>query len=133
MAEFNELSRKAGDVGSAQPVRLSSKFSDLPVETGQAIAQLQLEAMEKAYENRFADGAAKFTLSKITTIPVELGAAAADIRLDGMRSAMFGFAWRWLLIGGAASCAVLLFGFGVSVAAIAVAASVPVSCVLVIL
>jgi hypothetical protein len=133
MDDRNELSNKIRTGAELESIRLSSSFSDLPVEAGEAIAQLQIEAMEKAYENRFADGVAKFSTSKITTMPVELGEAVADIRLDGMRAALFGFCWRWALIGGFSASAVLFFGFSFGVAAIALAASVPVSCVLVLI
>lgn len=117
----------------AKPVRLVEGYTNRPAEAGEAIAALQIQAMEQAYQERIARGTAMFAQSKLTTAPEEIGAAVADLRADGMRAAILGFAWRWPLIGGSISCACLLFGLGYAIALSALVAAVPVSCILVVL
>jgi hypothetical protein len=132
MDDINELPSKSRAGSESESVRLSEDFAVLPAETGEAIARLQLQAMEQAYEERLASGTVLFTQSKITSTPVELGHAAAELRCDGMRAAILGFAWRWPLVGGVISGACLVLGFSFGVAAIALIAAVPISCVLVV-
>lgn len=132
MANNHKLPTKLGDCANIQPVRLGSEASITPIETGEAIAALQVEKMEQAYQERMALGTAMFAQSKITTLPVELGTTAAELKLDGVREAIAGFAWRWALVGGVATASCLLFGFGFSTAIAAAVLTVPVSCLLVI-
>lgn len=132
MDHFDQLSGTLRASAKDKPIQLSESFSNLPVQAGEAIADGQVQAMQAAYEKRMAEGTTLFAKSKITARPAELGNATAEIQLEGVRAAVFGFMWRWGLVGGFTSAVCLLFGLGLSVSAIALLLSVPVSLVLVV-
>ena len=106
------------------------RIDDAPEKIGGAIADIQMSAVRRAYKAEFMDGTRRFVREACSTTPEEIGRSAARLRIDGARSAMLGVFWRLPLIGGSVFVGCLYFGFGLSVAAIALVATVPVCCIL---